>query len=158
MCEVTLKINLHSSESQDANKWEKSAHGYQRQNATKAEKGRQKRTRRTSIAALGKQHFRRGDEEWMPQKATASYVMTFQDIIFRQQSLSEMLLFQNHFHGESTKSNKRKGMRSLEGFCPTVNQSKKQLCRNYFHKVAVLGTVQPQLLIKALVTGSSFLA
>lgn len=67
-----------------------------------------------------------------------------------------MLLFQNHFRGESTKSNKRKGMRSLEGFCLTVNQSQKQLCRNYFLKVAVLGTVQPQLLIKALVTGSSF--
>lgn len=44
-------------------------------------------------------------------------------------------------------------MKSLEGFL-SVNQSQKQLSRDDFYKVALLGPVQHELLIKAPVTRS----
>lgn len=65
-----------------------------------------------------------------------------------------MLLLQNHFDQESSESNKRKERRSLEGFCQSIK--KKQLSRNHLYKVAVLGTVQPELLTEAPVLRPSF--
>lgn len=77
MCEVTLKINLHSSESQDTNKWENIAHGYQRQNSTEAER-KDKRTSRdsgnlTRQTALEKHQMKSENL----RRAMLSYVMIF---------------------------------------------------------------------------------